>query len=241
MKEENKKILAAVILALGLMAAGFFPGYYFYKSAVGNNSVTVKGLAEMNVQADIAFWKLRFVVTGNDLTQAQRQISSQSAEIRAFLLKSGFTDAEIKFGRTETTDLMANQYRSGNIDGSRFILSQTITVKSNKVALVEKTLPQTDSLIAKGIIFDSSYEYPVAYVFTKLNEVKPEMLQEATKNAKEAAYEFAKSSGSKVGKIRRANQGVFSILPREQAFGSSESQQIEKTVRVVSTIEYWLE
>ena len=99
-----------------------------------------------------------------------------------------------------------------------------------------------DNLIAKGIIFDgSSYDYPVSYIFTKLNEIKPQMLEEATKNAKEAAFEFAKSSGSKVGKIRHANQGVFSILPREQISGSFESQQIEKTVRVVSTIEYWLE
>ena len=98
------------------------------------------------------------------------------------------------------------------------------------------------NLIAKGIIFDgSSYDYPVSYIFTKLNEIKPQMLEEATKNAKEAAFEFAKSSGSKVGKIRHANQGVFSILPREQISGSFESQQIEKTVRVVSTIEYWLE
>lgn len=241
MEREKQKIVAAIILALGLTVAGFFPGYYFYKSAVGNNSVTVKGLSEMNVRADLAVWKLRFVVTGDDLSKAQQKVSMQSDKIKKFLLNAGFTDAEINADRTETTDLTANQYRSGNVESFRFILNRTITLKSNKVSLVEKTLPQTDNLIADGIIFDSSYEYPVSYMFTGLNKVKPQMLREATKNAREAAYEFAKSSGSKVGKIRRANQGVFSILPREQAFGNSESQQIEKTVRVVSTIEYWLE
>ena len=219
-----------------------FPGYYYYQAKLNNNSVTVKGLAEMNVRADLAIWKLKFVITGNELVPAQQKITSQAAEINAFLKKQGFSNNEISLGRIETNDLMANPYRSNDANASRFILSQTITVRSNNVDLVEKSLPQTDSLIAKGIIFDSaSYEYPVSYIFTKLNNIKPQMLEQATKNAKEAAYEFAKSSDSKVGKIRRANQGVFSILPREQAPNSFESQQIDKTVRVVSTIEYWLD
>ena len=196
----------------------------------------------MNVRAVLAIWKLKFVITGNELVPAQQKITSQAAEINAFLKKQGFSNNEISLGRIETNDLMANPYRSNDANASRFILSQTITVRSNNVDLVEKSLPQTDSLIAKGIIFDSaSYEYPVSYIFTKLNNIKPQMLEQATKNAKEAAYEFAKSSDSKVGKIRRANQGVFSILPREQAPNSFESQQIDKTVRVVSTIEYWLD
>lgn len=236
------KIIAAVFLAAGLALGGFFPGYYYYQAKLNNNSVTVKGLSEMDVRADTAIWKLKFVITGNELSTAQQKINSQATEIRKFLTEQGFKENEIKLGRIETNDLMANPYRNNDADRSRFILSQTITVKTNNVDLVEKALPQTDSLIGKGIIFDSaSYEYPVSYIFTRLNEIKPQMLEQATKNAKEAAYEFAKSSESKVGKIRRANQGVFSILPREQSNGSYESQQIEKTVRVVSTIEFWLE
>lgn len=236
------KVIASIFLALGLVIGGFFPGYYYYQAKLNNNSVTVKGLAEMNVRADLAIWKLKFVITGNELVPAQQKITSQAAEINAFLKKQGFSNNEISLGRIETNDLMANPYRSNDANASRFILSQTITVRSNNVDLVEKSLPQTDSLIAKGIIFDSaSYEYPVSYIFTKLNNIKPQMQEQATKNAKEAAYEFAKSSDSKVGKIRRANQGVFSILPREQAPNSFESQQIDKTVRVVSTIEYWLD
>ncbi len=236
------KVIASIFLALGIAIGGFFPGYYYYQAKLNNNSVTVKGLAEMDVKADLAIWKLKFVITGNELVPAQRQITAQAAEINAFLQKQGFSAAEINLGRIETNDLMANPYRSNDANSSRFILSQIITVKSNNVNLVEQSLQQTDNLIAKGIIFDStSYEYPVSYIFTKLNEIKPQMLENATKNAKEAAYEFAKSSGSRVGKIRRANQGVFSILPREQTANSFESQQIDKTVRVVSTIEYWLE
>ncbi len=237
-----KKIISAALLALGLILGGFFPGYYYYKAKLDNNSVTVKGLSEMDVKADLAIWKLKFVITGKELFSAQKEITSQASEILAFLKQQGFTETEIKLGRIETNDLMANPYRNNENNDMRFILSQTITVRSTNVDLVEESLTKTDNLISKGIIFDSSsYEYPVSYIFTKLNDIKPKMLEEATKNAKEAAYEFAKSSGSIVGKIRRANQGVFSILPREQTRGNSESQQIEKTVRVVSTIEYWLE
>lgn len=241
MLNDTNKVLASFILALGLTAAGFFPGYYYYQAKNNNNTVSVKGLAEMNVKADLAIWKLKFVTTGNELIPAQQQISTQAEQINAFLQQRGFTPKEINIERIETNDLMASPYRNNDANSSRFILSQTITVKSTNVTLVEKTLPKTDSLIAKGIIFDTSYSDPVSYIFTKLNDVKPQMLEQATINAKKAAAEFAKSSGSRVGKIHRANQGVFSILPREQTANSFEAQQIEKTIRVVSTIEYWLE
>jgi len=241
MNNDNNRILASIILALGLTAGGFFPGYYYYQAKNNNNSVSVKGLAEMNVTADLAIWKLKIVTTGNELIPAQQQISEQTAEINTFLQQQGFKPSEINIERIETNDLMATPYRGNDANSSRFILSQTITVKSNNVSLVEKSLPKTDSLIAKGIIFDTSYNDPVSYIFTKLNDVKPQMLEQATLNAKKAAAEFAKSSGSRVGKIRRANQGVFSILPREQTANSFEAQQVEKTIRVVSTIEYWLE
>lgn len=241
MHNTDNNVLASFILAIGLTAAGFFPGYYYYQAKNNNNSVSVKGLAEMNVKADLAIWKLKFVTTGNELIPAQQQLSAQAEEINTFLQQQGFTPQEINIERIETNDLMATPYRGNDANSSRFILSQTITIKSNNVLLVEKTLPKTDSLIAKGIIFDTSYSEPVSYIFTKLNDIKPQMLEQATINAKKAAAEFAKSSGSSVGKIHRANQGVFSILPREQTANSFEAQQIEKTIRVVSTIEYWLE
>lgn len=239
---KTGSILSSLILALGISAGGFFPGYYYYLSKTNNNFVVVKGLAEMNVRADLAFWKLKFVTTGNDLTAAGEKIAAQAAEIAAFLKNAGFDESEINIERIETNDLLANPYRSQNVgESARFILTQSITVKSNKVDLVAQTLPQTNQLIAKGIIFDNSYGDSVSYTFTKLNEIKPQMLKNATINAKKAADEFALNAGSKVGKIRHANQGVFSILPAEQTAGSYESQQIEKTIRVVATVEYWLD
>ena len=241
MEKEKSKLVSAGLVALGLVLGGFFPGYYYYQAKVNNNSVTVKGLAEMPVKADLAIWKIKFTVTGNDLTAAQQSITAQAKEISNFLLKQGFGAEEIATGRIETNDLMANPYRGNDAAASRFILSETITVRSAKVTLVEQSLPKPNELIAKGIVFENSYGDPVSYIFTKLNEVKPQMLEAATQNAKAAAAEFAKNSGSKVGKIRRANQGVFSILPYEDTSGAMETQQIDKRIRVVSTIEYWLE
>ena len=242
-KEKMKNLLpASLILAAGIALGGFCPGYYYYQTKVNNNTVVVKGLAEMNVKADLAIWKLKFVTTGNELPGAQKNITDQANQIVAFLKEQGFNETEINVERIETNDLMANPYRNGNVtDNTRFILTQTITVKSGKVDLVEQSLPKTNQLIGKGIIFDNSYSDPVSYIFTKLNDIKPKMLKEATINAKKAAAEFAANAGSQVGKIRYANQGVFSILPAEGGSGSYEAQQIDKTVRVVSTVEYRLD
>lgn len=235
------KLAAVLLLALGIALGGFFPGYYYYQAKINANSVTVKGLAEMDVKADLAIWNLRFVITSDDLTAAQQKITAQRNVIYKFLTEQGFKPEEISDGRIETNDLMANPYRSNTDMTSRFIVNQTVTVRSANVELVDKAVRQNGDLVAAGIILDNQYGSPVSYIFTGLNQIKPQMLEQATKNAAAAAAEFAKASDSKVGNIRHASQGVFSILPREQGGNESEAQSIDKTVRVVSTVEYWLE
>lgn len=237
----SKKYLASLILALGILGAGFVMGCYYYHAKTDNNFVTVKGLAEQDVKADLAVWDLKYVLTGNDVIALQQKLTEQQNIIVNHLKAQGFDENEIYIGRLNTNDLTANPYRSEQT-GTRFILNQTITVSSSKVDLVEKSIGTLSELVSKGIIFDNQeYSSPVAYIFTKLNDIKPQMLSTATQNAKVAANEFAKSSGTKVGRIHRAQQGVFSILPREEAPGVSESQQINKKVRVVSTVEYYLD
>lgn len=233
---------AAVILAVGLFLMGFFPGYYYYQSKIRTNFVTVKGLAEMDVKADLAIWNLKFVVTGDNLQTAQTEIARQRKIIYAFLNQQGIENNEISEGRVETNDLLANPYRSNNDINSRFIVSQSLTVRSVNVDVIDQALRKNGELVSQGIIFDSqSYASPVSYIFTGLNNIKPQMLEEATRNAAAAAQEFAKSSNSRVGRIHRANQGVFSILPRDETPDAMQSQHINKRVRVVSTVEFWVE
>ncbi len=233
---------AAFILAAGIALGGFFPGYYYYQSKINANSVTVKGLAERDVRADLAIWSLQFVVTGNDLPEMQQQISEQAKIITAFLKKRGFADREISLSPITTNDLLANPYQNtAETNGRRFILTQSVELQTDKVDAVADALTASNELIGKGIVFAQDYGGSGAsFLFTGLNEIKPEMLEEATRNAKEAAAQFAKNSGTKVGKIRRASQGVFSVQPKVEAANIQESRQIEKKVRVVSTVEYWL-
>lgn len=235
------KFISSIVLAAGVAAGGFFPGYFYYQAKMNTNFVTVKGLAEQDVRADLGVWDIKYVVTGNDLTTAQAQMESQQKVILAFLQNLGFKESEIAVKRTETNDLMANPYRNESVGSARYILTQSIQLTSNNVDLVEKAVNSTGSLISKGVVFDSNNYNPVSYIFTKINDIKPQMLEKATKNAELAAKEFAKSSNSKVGKIRNANQGVFSILPREQTANAMEMNSIEKKVRVVSTVEYYLD
>lgn len=199
---------AAMVLAAGIALGGFFPGYYYYQSKINANSVTVKGLAERDVRADMAVWSLQFVVTGNDLSELQPQILGQAKTIVAFLKKRGFAEEEISVSPITTNDLYANPYQNtAETNGRRFILTQSVELQTNKVDAVADALTASNELIAGGIVFSQDYGggSRVSYLFTKLNDIKPEMLEEATRNAKEAALQFAKNSGSKVGKIRRAS------------------------------------
>ncbi|MBR4507479.1 MAG: SIMPL domain-containing protein [Alphaproteobacteria bacterium] len=237
---KKVSVLYVAIIALGLLFVGFFPGYYYYKSKFNYNAVTVKGLAEQDVEADLAIWEIKFVATGNDLVKTKDNLEKQTVAVLEFLMENGFSNDEIEMGGTETNDLMANPYRGNEDIKSRFILTRTLTVRSNQVHNVAETYTKTGDLINAGVVFENRYDSPISYIFTKLNDIKPQMLELATKNARISALEFAKSSDSTVGKIHTANQGVFSILPRDNA-NAPESQQINKKVRVVATIEYFLE
>ncbi len=240
MDEKMKsKIIYGIILCFGFMCAGFFPGYYYFKTYKTNNSVVVKGLSEMDVKADLAIWNIKFTVTGNDIFVSQKKILNQFEDVKKYLLNSGFDASEITAPSLIVVDKLAERY-SDNKPMYRYLLTQNIIVKSSNVDLVEKISSDISKLISKGIMFEGNeYSSPVKYLFTKLNEIKPEMLEQSTKNAKESAEEFAKASGSNVGKIKKASQGIFSILSQDGA--SVEQESINKKIRVVSTIEFWLD
>ncbi len=243
MTEDNKVRLAgAAALALGLAAAGYFPGRYFYKAKALERTVTVKGLAEREVKADIAVWNIKFIRSGGNLVSLLTKLLADQKAVNKFLSDGGLEPGEAHAGRLETNDLLANPYRSERVASeNRYILKLTVTVRTPKVDAIEKLVGRTEELLKQGVLFEGeSYPPAVSYLFTRLNEVKPQMLKEATANALQAAEEFARNSGARVGKIKSASQGQFTVLPLYQTPDAQEAQQKEKTLRVVSTLEYYL-
>jgi len=234
-------VVSGALIAAGLIVGGYFIGDGFLKGRQAERYVTVKGLSEREVKADIATWPLRFTATGDDLASVQAKIEQDADALLAFLRQRGLPAEDAALQRLEVVDLLAQQYRSGPIEGNRFIITQTVLVRTPAVDLVETLSRDMGALVKAGVVL--SDQMGPTYAFTGLNDIKPEMIAEATRNARGSAEQFAADSGSTVGSILRANQGVFQILPLAPAdqFGMGEAGQIEKKVRVVATVDYLLD
>jgi hypothetical protein len=228
------------VIAAGIAAAGWLVGDGFRDSRLGERYVSVKGTAEQTVTADLALWPIRFVATGNDLNEVQAKLAKDATTIRKLLSSAGLADADIELQRLEVTDLLAQAYRQGPVD-SRFIVAQTLMARSTQVDQIAAAAQRVSELVDAGIVLSNEFGAggPV-YLYTRLSDIKPQMIAEATRNARAGAEQFANDSGSRLGGIRRASQGLFEILPRDRAPQLTEETQTEKTVRVVSTIEYLL-
>ncbi|MBL8660475.1 MAG: SIMPL domain-containing protein [Rhodospirillales bacterium] len=233
-------LVAAAVLAAGMVVAAWVIADGLREVRTGERTVAVKGLAERDVKADLALWPMRFVATSNALDEAQAKIAADATTIAAFLGQAGIGREEIAVQSIEVTDLLAQAYRSGPVE-SRFIVAQTLMVRSPEVDRIAAASQKVGDLVARGVVLsgDGPAAGP-AYVFTGLNAIKPGMIAEATRNARAAAEQFATDSASHLGGIRTASQGLFQILPRDDAPGETESRQINKTVRVVATLEYAL-
>jgi hypothetical protein len=236
--ETRWSLIGAALIALGMVGAGWLIGHGFQEGRRGEHYVTVKGLAETFVQADLAIWPLRYTATGDDLNQVQAKIDADGAEITAFLTREGIAAEAIQPQRVEVTDLLAQAYRPEGAASNRFIIAQTILVRTEQVDLVAELNRTTGELVSRGVVLVDTGG--PTYVFTGLNAIKPQMLADASTNARAAAEQFAADVDSTLAGIRRASQGIFEILPRDAAPGITEESQIDKKVRVVSTIEYLL-
>jgi len=225
----------AIIIFSGLTLGGYFISNTLVKGKAYDRSVTVKGLSEREVKADIAVWPINITVAGNDLQNIQQDIESQKREVTKFFKDQGFSDAEFTVGPTNISDAKADLYNPGPYREFRYIAKSDFTIRTTNINQLQTALSASLSLVSKGILISSKNDWrPIEYSFNGLNAIKPAMIEEATNNAREVAEKFAKDSNSQVGKIMRANQGLFTISDRDQ-----NTPEI-KTVRVVSTIEYQL-
>ena len=184
--------------------------------------------------ADVAIWPIRFSTANNDIGQLYQTLQNDADQILSFLKSKGFADGAFTLSTPSVTDKLAQNYSNQTIE-LRYTAQQSITVYSNDIELVRLAKTKLLELGKSGIVFiGNDYEVATEYIFTGLNELKPTMVEEATRNAREVALKFAEDSDSKLGKIKTARQGQFSITSRDN------NNPHFKKVRVVSTIEYYL-
>lgn len=227
--------IEAAILALGLLLLGLFVKQGLTNLAQKDRHVSVRGLAEREVQADRVTWPITYKCVGSDLTSLYADVNHATTAIKAYLEHNGIPREEISVGAPQVVDRWADQY-STQRPSDRYNLTCITTVTSRRVDKVRGLIMRTGELLKQGIAVSvGDWQSQVQYEFTGLNKIKPQMIEEATRNARKAAQKFAKDSDSKLGKIQSASQGLFSVEDRD-----AYSPYI-KRVRVVTQIDYNLD
>jgi hypothetical protein len=232
---KTSALILGLAIFCGLTALGFLLGDAALKVKNLERSVRVKGLCEREYPADIVIWPIQFTVADNNLQNLYQTIEKNSLKIIDFLKQNKIKAADISRNPPAITDKSAQSYGGGERIQFRYSATQTISVYSRNIATVRKAMRTLAELGREGIVFNSeNYAAKTEYIFTRLNEVKPEMIEEATRKARTVAQKFAQDSDSRLGKIKRASQGQFSISARDK------STPHMKRIRVVSTVEYYL-
>lgn len=234
MQQNNRSIIVAIIIAIGLFLAGYSIRMGLQNGLSDERYVTVKGLSERIVPADKVVWPLVYKEVGNDIKQLANQVNIKNKIIVDYLLSKGIKQEEISVSAPEIIDLQAERYVNSNVP-YRYNLRSIVTVSSQQVELVRTLINEQGELLDNGIaIISGEYDANIDYQFTGLNNLKPDMIAEATRNARSAAEQFADDSDSKLGKIKTASQGQFSITDRDQY------TPYMKNIRVVTSVVYYL-
>lgn len=242
MAKVNYKVLYCVLgCMIGPALGGYFIGKAIEHFKSNDRVVIVKGLSEKEVKSDLAIWTINYKNSENDLSLLDGKMALDKAAIESFLVTSGFTKDEISAGNTDIVDKASREYNSpGDDRTARYIMTGKITLRTAKVDSVLPAQERISQLIQGGVIVSGS----PSFYYTKLLEVRPQMIAEATKNARLSATQFADDSGCKVGTIRTANQGVFSISSKDSLMNDSnysDLSSVDKKIRVVSTITFSLD
>lgn len=232
---KSNAIVLGVCLIIALSSLGYLLGDAAIKFKEYERTVTVKGLSEREYSADIVIWPIQFSTASNDLEEIYRSIDTNTEKIKSFLENAGVNADEISYPLPAITDKSAQHYGNQAKSEFRYTASQTVTVYSENINVVRDVMKNMSALGKQGIVFTSGdYQSQTEYIFTRLNQVKPKMIEEATRKAREVAEKFAADSKSTLGKIKSASQGQFSISARDK-----NNPHIKK-VRVVSTVAYYL-
>lgn len=234
-KDHGWALLLGALICAGLIGLGFFISKGIVTLKALERTVTVKGLSEREVSADAAIWPIKFNEVSNDLNELYSALQAKNTLTAEFLKEKGFTETDISFSVPSIQDRQAMGFMEPEKIPYRYMGSSIVTVYSSNVDLVRECMTQLVDLGKRGVaITGQDYDSRTEFLFTGLNDLKPAMIEEATRNAREVAEKFAKDSNSTLGKIRKASQGQFTIDDRD-----SNTPYIKK-VRVVSTVEYYL-
>lgn len=232
---SNSIIIFGLMTCLGLFALGYQLNRAIAEFKLQDRHITVKGLSEQEFEADVVIWPIQFNLAHNNLTELYRDVETQTQAIESFLLTNGISHNAITTGAPAITDKSAQDYSNPSSASYRYTAHRTVTVYSTDIATVRQLKSKLAELGKQGIVLSpENYDNKTEYLFTRLNDVKPEMIEEATLKAREVAIKFAKDSNSQLGKIKTATQGQFSIGDRDK-----NTPHIKK-IRVVSTIQYYL-
>lgn len=236
------QLISCLLVSVALLGIGYFASDGLKRFSSANRVVSVKGVAERDVVADMAYWTIRHVVKAPTVEQARAKLKESQKEVREYLSRNGIKNDQIQVKRVELQEnTVPDEF--GRYTKVTYALSENLMVRSSEPEIVEKASQAVSELVDRGVFLEGSYnpDFEPVYAFTKLNDFKPEMIAEATKSARESAEQFALDSNSVIGKIKTANQGLFQILGRDKAINFSEYSQREKTLRVVVSLDYYLE
>lgn len=244
---DRSRTLAGAFIAIGLILGGWLLGSQVKDVRMADRYVTVRGLAERTVNADLAIWPLSFREAGNDLEATYAKSSADNAAVLKFLAAQDIPATDITEGQPSVTDTQANEFGGPTRAPYRYIVQRSVTVRTQQVERVAAAVQKTSALIAAGVVLGGGPAYggqnSVSYLYTRLNSIKPAMITEATRNARVAAERFAADSSSQIAGIRQASQGLFTITSADstgEGPGMNDQGSILKKVRVVTTIQYFL-
>lgn len=235
---NNGLLVAAALLALSIIVGGYLLGDGLRRARMADRAVTVRGLAERNVTADLATWTIAYSEQGSELGPVQAAVDEKREAVRAFFKRHGFTDQDLS-----DTGASVNQFYDNNRGQNSVTVRQKIQLRTKDVMRARGAFARQADLIRGGVALEEGSG--MVYSFTRLNRIKPEMIAEATRNARESALQFARDSGTGVGGIRSATQGYFSIGARDGDVdgegGSSAGDSPFQKVRVVTTVDFYLD
>ncbi|PXW79422.1 hypothetical protein C7451_101490 [Blastomonas natatoria] len=232
---DNVFLASAAILAIGMVAGGYLLGDGLLRAKQADRSVTVRGLAEKDVTADLATWTIAYSAQADDLATAQADIDADTKALRGFFTELGFDGDAL-----QPTGANVSQFNN-NYGSTTYTIRQRMSLRTNDIRKAQAAVKRQFDLIRRGVVLEEGSG--MAYSFTKLNDIKPRMVAEATKDARASAEQFAKDSGTDVGGIKSATQGYFSVESRDGDSGGSwgVSDTPYKKVRVVTTVDFYLD